>query len=51
MLIEKETIEALDFEAVVQESICWIDTVLLTSGRSDPGEAIKTHSNRCSSNN
>ena len=37
--IRKETSEALDIEAAIQESICWIDAVLLSScGKSDPGD-------------
>ena len=42
--IEKEHLEALDFEADIQESICWIDAALLSFGKSDLGDVV-THVN------
>ena len=46
--IEKETLEALDFEEAIQESICWIDAVL-SCGKSDPGDVTNVSSSHNSS--
>ena len=43
--IEKETLEALDFEAAIQQSICWVDAVLLSCGNSDPGDVVTNVNN------
>ena len=47
--IEKETLEALDFEAAIQETICWIDAVLLSCGKSDTGDATNVNNSHNSS--
>ena len=43
--IEKETLQALDFEAAIQERICWIDAVLLSCGKSDPVDVVTNVNN------